>query len=494
MTGPPVTTFADLLAASASRIVLLDAAGAVTGQVSPSEVLAAGRTIAAALGERGVKPDDRIGLWMQNGLRYLEMLAACASGGFVAVSVNTRYGEAEAHELLTRSGASHVAVDDDTRDRLPPSTAITAVDTVEHTSVFAGAATSVEPTAGGPDSPFLVFTTSGTTSRPKMVLHRQRSIAVHAGDVARSLPVRPDDVAYIAMPLCGVFGLTSLTSALAGGATILLPPQFEASASARAIAEHRVSMVHGSDDMFHRLVEADADLSSIRCGGYGRFNTSLDGIAERCDERGARLMGLYGMSEVQALFAGRDASLDLAERTRAGGRLLSPHAHHRIVDGELQLKGPSLFAGYLNEGGGGVDEALTASAHVRGWFRTGDLAETDADRSFTYVARMGDAMRLGGFLVAPAEIEAVLIEIDGVEEAQVVEVDRPTGARPVAFVIAPGGVDEQAAIAHCQGRLARYKAPVRVVAIDEFPATQSANGTKIQKAKLRALADDLLPG
>jgi len=72
--------------------------------------------------------------------------------------------------------------------------------------------------------------------------------------------------------------------------------------------------------------------------------------------------------------------------------------------------------------------------------------------------------------------------------AQVVAVDRPGGARPVAFVIAPDGVDEAGTIRHCRELLARYKVPVRVITIEEFPTTASANGTKIQKNKLRAIA------
>src|SRR5690606_16287881 len=128
----------------------------------------------------------------------------------------------------------------------------------------------------------------------------------------------------------------------------------------------------------------------------------------------ATLTGLYGMSEVQALFALRDPSGDAATRSRAGGTLVSPRAAYRVVDGELQVRGPSLFAGYLAEGGVELDAELTARHHDDGWFRTGDLAEAEGPRTFDYVARLGDALRLGGFLVAPAEIEAVLLEIDGV--------------------------------------------------------------------------------
>jgi fatty-acyl-CoA synthase len=104
---------------------------------------------------------------------------------------------------------------------------------------------------------------------------------------------------------------------------------------------------------------------------------------------------------------------------------------------------------------------------------------------------MGDVLRLGGFLVAPAEIESTLLEVPGLADAQVVAVPGPSGARAVGFVIVkPGAVfDETAAIAHCRARIAKYKVPARVIALDAYPTTPSANGTKIQRAKLRAMAE-----
>jgi fatty-acyl-CoA synthase len=242
--------------------------------------------------------------------------------------------------------------------------------------------------------------------------------------------------------------------------------------------------------MFHRLIGYGADLRSVRIGGYARFNPSLDDVVGAAERAGARLTGLYGMSEVQALFGIRDPAGDVGERSRAGGTMVSADAAYRIVDGELQLRGPSLMAGYLAEGGGSIDRELTASAMADGWFRTGDLASADDDRTFEYLARQGDAMRLGGFLVAPSEIESVICELPGVVGAQVVAVDRPDGARPVAFVT--GAADEAAVIAHCRERLAIHKCPVRVVTVDEFPTTPSANGTKIRRSELRSRAARLL--
>ena len=151
-----------------------------------------------------------------------------------------------------------------------------------------------------------------------------------------------------------------------------------------------------------------------------------------------------------------------------------------------------MFAGYLAEGGEHIDAALTTANHEDGWFRTGDLAEPEGERSFEYIARIGDVLRLGGFLVGPAEIEAVLMDDPHVAAAQVVAVDMPTGARPVGFVVlssqTPEGFDQTAAIERCRVRLARYKVPVRVLVVDEFPTTPGPNGTKIQKNRLRELA------
>jgi fatty-acyl-CoA synthase len=322
-----------------------------------------------------------------------------------------------------------------------------------------------------------------------MVLHTQGSIAAHADDAARAFGYAPTDVVMVVMPLCGTFGLASLTAAIAAGSRVVLT-DFDLTRTAESIERHRVTAVNGSDDMFHRLVGHGADLRSIRLGGYARFNSSLDRVVEDAAAAGARLTGLYGMSEVQALFSVRDPALDASGRSRPGGTLVSPRAAYRVVDGELQLRGPSLMAGYLAEGGAILDHDLTATNLDDGWFRTGDLAVAEDDRTFEYLTRRGDAMRLGGFLVDPGEIEAVITSQPGIDAAQAVAVDRPGGARPVAFVI--GDFDEADVIARCRERLAIYKVPVRVVAVDEFPSTPSANGTKIQRGKLRERAAALL--
>ena len=125
-----------------------------------------------------------------------------------------------------------------------------------------------------------------------------------------------------------------------------------------------------------------------------------------------------------------------------------------------------------------------------GFFRTGDLGRLRGNGSFIYETRAGDAMRLGGFLVAPGEIEDELKSCRGVADAQVVEVDLKGQARCVAFVIAEAVATpkEEQLTARLRERLAGYKVPARIFLVDAFPVTESANGIKVQRGKLREIA------
>mgnify|MGYP003350932303 CR=1 FL=1 len=118
----------------------------------------------------------------------------------------------------------------------------------------------------------------------------------------------------------------------------------------------------------------------------------------------------------------------------------------------------------------------------------------DPDGGFTFLSRMGDVLRLSGFLVNPLEIETHIQLVPGIEACTTIALPRPEGVRALAFVILKPGaaLDEQAVIAHCRQGLANYKVPVRVFAIDDFPKTPSPNGFKIQRNKLRERAEDLL--
>ena len=158
--------------------------------------------------------------------------------------------------------------------------------------------------------------------------------------------------------------------------------------------------------------------------------------------------------------------------------------------GELEFFSPaSRMAGYH-----GNPEASRDAFTADGYYRSGDLGTTLANGRFVFLTRMGDALRLGGFLVSPAEIESVVQEAPGTAACQVIGVARAGGLVPVAFVVLHHGavLDEASVIAHVAGKLARYKVPLRVFPIDAFPVTPGANATKIQKGKLREMAEALL--
>ena len=356
-------------------------------------------------------------------------------------------------------------------------------------------------------APCNIFTTSGTTSAPKFVLHRQGAIAGHAQQVARAFGfTAPETLSLSILPLCGVFGFNQAMATLAAGRPSVLVESYEIDEIARLITQHRPTTMFGSDDMYARLLDAMPGrwpFRSIKWAGYGAFNASLEDLPERAQPRGLRLVGLYGMSEVQALYARQPLTAPLARRKLGGGIPTSPLGHVRVRDpdsgallgpgqpGALECAGPSLMVGYYG------NEAATAQAMTAdGYVRTGDLAQLDGRGGFTFLSRMGDVLRLSGFLVNPIEIESHIQKLPAIADCQTIAVPRPDGVRAVSFVILKPGaaLDEAATIAHCKRGLANYKVPLRVFAVDDFPKTPSPNGFKIQRGKLREMAERLLSG
>ena len=475
---------------------------------------------AQGLADLGVGPGDRVALWLPNVPAYPILYFACTRLGAIAVAVNTRYRAVEVADIVGRSGARVLACAPGFRsiDFLSILAGIEpkALDGLA-AIVTVGEAPAVPPPAieklrrvpferlltrprlglnhASPRALCNIFTTSGTTSAPKFVVHRQGAIASHAQQVAKVFGfAAPDTLTLSIMPLCGVFGFNQTMATLAAGRPCVLVDSYEVDGLAQLVAQHRPTTLFGSDDMYARLLElvpGERPFPSVKWAGYANFNASLDDIAERAEARGLMLCGLYGMSEVQALYARQPLDAPLARRRKGGGVPVSPLGHARIVDGELQLAGPSLMVGYY-----GNEEATRNTITPDGYVRTGDLGEMDGDGGFTFQSRMGDVLRLSGFLVNPLEIETHIQKVPGIEACTTIALPRPEGVRALAFVILKPGaaLDEAAVIAHCRQGLANYKVPLRVFAIDDFPKTPSPNGFKIQRNRLRERAEALLAG
>ena len=494
------------------------------------------RRVARGLADIGIGPGDRVAVWLPNVPAWLELFFACARLGAVAVAVNTRFRSAEVGDIVGRSGARALAlwpgfkgIDFPAILRDVDPAALAGLETLipyaedgdaapeemlagKRTVAFADLAgrPMLDEDRAAPDSGCVIFTTSGTTSAPKFVLHDQRGIVGHARAVASSFGYGAADAVMLqALPLCGTFGLAQAMAGLAAARPTVTMPAFDAAEAVALIAAHRVTHMNGSDEMYARMIAAAEfaepaasangapPFATLRQCGFANFANDPASLFEAAGRHGLPLAGLYGMSELQALYAARRPGADAAERMRAGGTPTSPKARVRARDpesgallphgesGELELSGPSQMAGYF-----GNAEATANAFTADGFVRSGDLGYTEEGGGFTFLARMGDALRLGGFLVSPAEISSYIERHPAVAACQVVAVEGRRGPEIVAFVTPASGAtpEEGVLVAHCADGMAKFKVPRRILALDAFPTTESANGVKIQLAKLRAQA------
>jgi acyl-CoA synthetase (AMP-forming)/AMP-acid ligase II len=161
-------------------------------------------------------------------------------------------------------------------------------------------------------------------------------------------------------------------------------------------------------------------------------------------------------------------------------------------EGELQFRGPNVVDAYL-----GDDAAAARAFTADGWFRSGDLGALVEEGAFRYLCRMGDVLRLRGFLVDPAEIELRLAAHPGVHTAKVVGVPGPDGATLAVGFVTPDGTarpEPDELREWCAAELAAFKVPQAVHVIAEMPTTTGTNGTKIKAATLREWAAGRIPG
>jgi len=486
------------------------------------------RRLAHGLSALGVGPGDRVAIWLPNVPAWLTCLFACARLGAIAVALNTRFRGAEISDLLGRTQArilvmwpgfngidfAGILEDADTaalRDlstiiaygegadsAIPPTMAghrVIAYDTL-------AACAPREQNVATPEAGCILFTTSGTTRAPKLVLHSQASISRHARDTARAFGYdEPDATVLLGTPLCGVSGFGIALAALASGRPQVMTPLFDEHETAGLIRRHRATHTQATQEMLRRLLNTcpeEQPFPSLRRVSCGSGAASW---VERAGARGLFVVGIYGSSELQARVSRQPDNVTPAERGLGGGRLIAPEARVRVrhldsgillpdgESGELEVSAPSRMSGYFN------DVAATARALTDdGYVRTGDLGYMQPDGRFVFQSRTGDVLRLSGFLVSPLQIEGVIEAFPGIRSAHVVGVDTASGPRAVAFVDAAtgDGFDEAAVRAHCTQKMAKFKVPLRIWHLDAFPVTPGPNGTKVQKARLREMAEVLL--
>ncbi|WP_062292269.1 class I adenylate-forming enzyme family protein [Demequina phytophila] len=460
-------------------------------------------SLAARLRDGGYGPGDRIATVSASSADHVVLFFGCALAGIAFVPLSWRLTAEELSRLLSSSRPAIVAADDEHATLVAEAMQIANGDDQAPPVAMLGSA-GIEarvPASGRTDTAravrdddaLLIVYTSGSEAEPKGAILTHEGCFWNNLALAGALPLDEDDVVLAMLPQFHV-AAWNVQPLLAWwrGATVVLESTFQPSRVLRLIAERGVTCTMGVPTQYRLLADDPgwdaADVSSLRLAVVGGATAAPDLLAAWAD-RGVTLTAGYGLTE-----AGPNVlCLAAAEASRHPGAVGRPYPHVevRLVDpesgltldgpatGELQVHGPSVFAGYLG------DPGATARALDHGWLRTGDLAARDASGVYRVVDRLKDIYISGGENVAPAEVERALEQHPLVEAAAVVGVPDPVwGERGVAFVQPRAGslVSDDELLAHARHHLAGFKVPVRIVLVDELPRTGSQ---KVRRTLLR---------
>ncbi|TYL55866.1 AMP-binding protein [Nocardioides sp. BGMRC 2183] len=517
-----------LLAQAVSRFpdrpALVD--GAV--RLSYSELAVAVDRVARAFLAAGVRPGDRVALWLPNRHEFVLALLGAQHVGAAMVPLNTRYRGREAHQILQRSGARALVVaegflgndylamlesaGDSGRGGIAELDALECVIDLgggEHPAAvgweeFLAGAERISraelATAAGSvtaDTVADIVFTSGTTGVPKGVVmaHRQ---TVGTGRVwAENADLSADDRYGIVNPFFHVFGYKAgIVASLAAGSAIYPIATFDPVGLMTLIQDEHLTVLPGAPTIFLTLISeprrAEFDLSSLRFSIAGATTVPPTLYQEMMDVLGfERVAQAYGLTECVVATTSRrnEDPLHLAETSGPA----VPGIEVRVVDGdgtpqqvgvdgEVQLRGENVMLGYFED-----PVATDATIDAEGWLSTGDVGRLDEHGCLRLTDRVKDMFTVGGFNVYPAEVEHVITGHPSVQEAAVIGVpDQRLGSVGRAYLTTrPGAViSDEEMVAYCRERLANFKVPREVRILDAFP--RNASG-KILKKDLRAV-------
>jgi long-chain acyl-CoA synthetase len=461
-----------------------------------------GNAFARHLVDRGVGPGARVAVMMANRPEFVITVNAISKVGAAAVLLSPAWKAAEVdHALELTAGPRHAVADGAAASLLADRLGSDGVTDLDDTTALEVALTHSRRRPPGAearatDDVILVFS-SGTTGFPKAVRHTHASIARATSHWCTALGLGPDDRFQVATPPSHILGLLNLLAAAEAGATVRLHRRFDLDEVLRGIASERMTLEMAVAPIAlamanHPRLE-DYDLSSLRYIMWGATPVT-ESVAIAVTERtGVRWLPAYGASELPVIAVNPVADpaawrLDSAGMPPADVELrVADLDSGRVVGpgeiGELQARSPSVMAGYL------PDEA-TADAFVDGWYRTGDVGWLEPEGWVHLTDRSKEMMKVNGFQVAPAEVEAVLHGHPAVLDCAVFGIaDERAGEVPVAAVQldAHRPVDEGELRRLVADTLATYKQLRHVVVVDAIPRLPSG------KVLRRTLRDEWAP-
>ncbi|GAA3627498.1 long-chain fatty acid--CoA ligase [Microbacterium awajiense] len=463
--------------------------------------------LAEALRAGGYGPGHRIATVSGNSTDHVVAFFACALSGIAFVPLSWRLTPTELSGILSRADAALVLVEDEyaatAGEALRALSVAPPVAALGTTGVEASVPASRDPRPARhvrDDDPLLVIFTSGSEASPKGVVLTHANCFWNNLALAQALPLTRDDVVLAMLPQFHV-AAWNCQPLLAWwtGATVVLERSFQPGRVLQLIEGRGVTAMMGVPTQY-ALLAADrgwdaADLSSLRLALVGGATTP-SGLREIWADRGVALTQGYGLTEA----APNVLHLTADEAMTHPGAVGRPYPHVSVcladpetgltldgeATGELWVRGPSVFAGYLG------DPDATARAMQGEWLRTGDLVHRDADGVHRVVDRLKDIFISGGENVAPAEVERALVQHPLIAAAAVVGVPDPVwGERGLAFVVPAAGAALSAdeVLAHARRGLAAFKVPARIEFVESLPKSTIE---KVARARLRERARDLM--
>src|SRR5215207_570042 len=427
-------------------------------KISFAEMADASDRVATWLGRLGVGKGDRVILMLGNQVELWESMLAVAKLGAVIMPTTGALGPADLADRITRGGAKFVIANDEDAvkfdDVAGDYTRIVVGHAVDGWHRYA---TSYAVPSGGPffactniDDPMLIYFTSGTTNKPKLVEHSQVSYPVGHMSTMAWIGVRPGDVHLaISSPGWAKHAWSCFFAPWIAEATIFIYNyrRFEATVLLDQIRKWGVTTMCAPPTVWRMLINADLS------GGPGSLREAAaagEPLNPEVIERVRRAWGLtirdgYGQTETTAQIGntpGQPLKPGAMGRPLPGYEvvLVDPATGEPADEGEICLplaeRPLGLMVGYRD------DDERTSEAMRDGYYHTGDVASRDADGYITYVGRTDDVFKASDYRISPFELESVLLEHDAVAEAAVVPSPDPLRlAVPKAYVVLAGGFE-----------------------------------------------------
>ena len=470
---------------------------------------AAAQKFAQALSIWGLHPTDRVALFLENSPEFLIAYLGTWWAGGTVVLVNTAYRQVELRHILNDSSARLCITGGGQqqelariRHDLPHLEHI--LETGDDLTHFLNPQSLIpnpqspisNPQSPQPNSIAIIAYTSGTTGRSKGAMLLHRNLIANAQAICEAWRWTSADHLLHMLPLFHAHGLmVGMHGTWVAGSSIELHRKFDAALAYTRLLSEDFSMFFGVPTMYTRLIqEAQARAQKpahLRLYVSGSAPLSAQTFAEFENLFGQKILERYGMTETVMNTTNPYDATDGERRPATVGRPF-PRQEARVVDvrtrqplppetiGEIEVRGPHVFAGYLNR-----PDATAESFDSAGWFRTGDLGQMSADGYFTITGRAKELIITGGYNVYPREVEDVLAQCPGVAEVAVFGLpDAEFGECVCAAIVrADNTLMADAITTFCKDQLAGYKKPRQIFFVEGLP--RNAMG-KVQKHLLAA--------